>query len=199
MTVPESNSLLQQALLYIDEANSADPNHDIDETGTNIAKELLYGQRMSTVLNQLYPDASIHLQIAARAQHIERWKSLRSDYPEGRTGYKKWRAELGLFHAKKAAECMALAGYSTEECERVKYLIQKRQLKNDKETQALEDCACIVFLRFYFDAFIIKHDDDKLINILQKTWAKMSDHGRAAALKLTFSPKAQELIERALT
>ena len=199
MTVPESNSLLQQALLHIDEANSADPNHDIDETGAKVAKELLYGQRMSTVLSQLYPDASIHLQIAARAQHIERWKSLRSDYPEGRTGYKKWRAELGLFHAKKAAECMVLAGYSTEDAERVKYLVQKRQMKQDKETQALEDCICIVFLRFYFDAFIVKHDDDKLINILQKTWAKMSEHGHAAALKLKFSPKAQELIERALT
>lgn len=198
MTAPESNSLLQQALLYIDEANSADPNLDTDETGTSVAKELLYGQRMSTALSQLYPNASEHLQIAARAQHMERWKSLRSDYPEGRTGYKKWRAELGLFHATRAAECMTQAGYGTEECARVKYLVQKRQIKRDEETQALEDCACIVFLSFYLNAFIIKHNDDKLIDIIQKTWAKMSDHGHAAALKLNFSPKAQELIERAL-
>ena len=198
MTTPESSSLLSQALLYIDEANSADPNHDTDNNGANVAKELLYGQRMSAVLSQLYPNASLHLQIAARAQHMERWKSLRRDYPEGRTGYKKWRAELGLFHAKRAAECMMQAGYDAKECERVKYLVQKRQIKGDKETQALEDCACMVFLRFYFNAFILKHNDDKLIDIIQKTWAKMSDHGHAAALKLNFSPKAQELIERAL-
>ena len=198
MTTSESSSLLQQALLLIDEANRADPNLETDATGARIPKELLYGQRMSAVLNDLYPKASTHLQIAARAQHIERWKSLRSDYPEGRAGYKKWRAELGLFHANRAAECMAKAGFSTEDSDRVKYVVQKRQLKRDEETQALEDCACIVFLKYYFDDFIAKHDDDKLIDIIQKTWGKMSEHGHNAALKLNFSAKATELVTKAL-
>ena len=125
-------------------------------------------QRMSAVLSQLYPNASAHLQIAARAQHMERWKSLRNDYPEGRAGYKKWRAELGLFHATRAAECMTLAGYRTEDCDRVKYLVQKRQIKRDEEKQLEELQEKIKQL------MNMKSDDGEKVNkdIKDKQWRK---------------------------
>ena len=60
---------------------------------------LLYGQRMSAELDRFFPDASDALQIAARGQHVERWKLKRTEYPEGRAGYLAWRKAQGVFHA----------------------------------------------------------------------------------------------------
>ena len=71
-------------------------------------------------------------------------------------------------------------------------------MKQDAESQALEDVACIVFMKHYIDEFAAKHDDDKLIQILRKTWVKMSSHGHQAALGLPLSPRVADLVGRAL-
>lgn len=189
---------LTKILTLIDECNQKDPNIETDINGNEVPKELLYSYRMTEILNELFPNSSEYLKIAARGQHIERWKSLRSDYPEGRTGYKKWRAELGLFHAKRTGECMDLAGYTIEDIERVKYIVQKRGLKIDEETQALEDTICIVFLKYYLNEFVTKHNKEKLIDIIQKTWKKMSKYGHGSALKLNYKPEILTLIQEAL-
>lgn len=196
--MPERTQL-SVSLLQIDEANSQDPNTETCAvSGKTYPKELLYAQRMSEELLAFAPNASEHLQIAARAQHIERWKSPRDSYAEGRAGYKKWRAELALFHAESAAKIMQASGYPPEDCDRVKFLIQKRQLHRDKETQILEDVICLVFLKYYFGSFANKHHENKVIDIVQKTWKKMSDSGRQAALKIEFPRKLSLLINKAL-
>jgi len=153
---------------------------------------------MSETLAAFAPDAGDCLQIAARAQHIERWKSARADYPEGRAGYKKWRSELSQFHARRAGEIMREHHYSEEEVQRTEFLIQKRQLKRNPETQTLEDVICLVFLKHYFVAFAAKHNEDKLIDIVKKTWNKMSDSGHEAALKLDFSEEILNLLKKSL-
>lgn len=191
-------SQLDKTLHAIDFANSQDPNHEWVD-GQSQPKELVYGQRMSARLAVFQPGTSDHLQIAARAQHIERWKKPRGDYPEGRTGYKKWRAELGLYHAERAGQIMAEQGYAPDAIERVKFLIQKRQLHRDPESQTLEDVACLVFLEHYFAEFARKQDADKLIGIIQKTWNKMSASAQAAARQLPLSDDLLALITRALT
>lgn len=191
-------SRLTTVLQLIDDANSADPNHELDEQGSTHAKEWLYGQRMSLCLAEFEPHASEHLQIAARGQHIERWQSPRTDYPEGRTGYKKWRAELGLFHAKRVGELMLEAGYGEADIDRTRYLVQKRGLKRDDESQCLEDVICLVFLQHYLADFANKHPEDKLIDIIQKTWAKMSDRGHEAALKIPMAEHLSALVGKAL-
>lgn len=188
---------LQNVLNAIDAANAQDSN-TTNVDGELQAKELVYGQRMSATLETFCPNASEPLCIAARAQHIERWKSARSDYPEGRAGYKKWRAELALFHGTRAGELMLAEGYDEETIARVRYLIQKRQLKRDNETQTLEDVACLVFLNYYLEEFVAKHEEPKLIDIIQKTWKKMSDKGHEAALKLSFSENSLKLIQKSL-
>ncbi len=190
--------LLPAVLQQIDAANSLDPNTEVDEKGDSVAKELLYSRRMSDCLARFKPQASQHLQIAARAQHIERWQSKRSDYPGGRVGYLKWRKELGLFHANRTAELMAGVGYQEEDIERTKFLVKKTAIKRDEESQALEDVICLVFLDYYLDDFAQKHDEQKLIDIIQKTWAKMSQDGHEAALKLHYSADMTELIQKAL-
>ncbi len=181
----------------IDEANAQDPHEECAD-GVSYPKELLYSLRMSASLLKLFPDASEHLRIAARGQHIERWKSPRAAYPEGRAGYKRWRAELGLFHAQRVGELMLVAGFAESDVLKVKYLLQKRGLGHNEQTQHLEDTACVVFIEHYLEDFAGKHTDDKLIDIIRKTWTKMSAHGQAAALDLTLPPTLQRLIGVAL-
>ena len=88
--------------------------------------------------------------------------------------------------------------FSSEFIDRVSFLIKKKKLKKDEETQTLEDVICLVFLNFYYEEFLEKHTTEKMITILQKTWQKMSEKGHQAALKLSYSEKALELIQKAL-
>lgn len=181
----------------IDSANSQDPNR-VDVGGRSEPVELAYGRRMSRMLDRFRPEASEALKIAARAQHIERWTSSRETYPEGRVGYLRWRTDLKNYHAQRAGELMKDCGYSSEMIARVQSLIRKERLKYDTEAQALEDVICLVFLEDYFMNFAQKHAEEKVIDILRKTWTKMSEEGQTAALTLALSPAAQELLTRAL-
>lgn len=192
-----NNSRFKLAIEKFDQANLKDPNTEIID-GQSYAKEWLYAQRMSERLKLFAPDASEYLQLAARAQHIERWRSPRTDYPEGRSGYKKWRANLSFFHAQRAGELMAEAGYGSADIERVQYLIQKRQLKREPETQTLEDVICLVFIQYYLSDFCMKHSEDKLINIIQKTWKKMSKNAQNTALKFDMDANLLNLITKSL-
>ena len=188
---------LEAALAAIDAANGQDPG-TIDSDGRAEPRELVYGRRMSAWLERLAPDAGEPLRIAVRAQHIQRWKIPRGDYPQGRAGYKRWRADLARMHAELAAGIAAAAGYDPAACSRVRDLVQKRRLRTDPDAAVLEDCACLVFLEHYFADFSPRHDRAKVIDILRKTWAKMSPRGQAAALGLPLGPAERALVEEAL-
>ncbi|RYY74731.1 MAG: DUF4202 domain-containing protein [Gammaproteobacteria bacterium] len=188
---------LEQTLAAFDAANAQDPNIEIVD-GKKIPKELIYSQRMTEQLRKFLPEASEVLQLAARSQHICRWKIPRTDYPMDRQGYKKWRMDLAVFHGETAGQIMQETGYTEELIQRVKDLLLKRSLKRDDEVQALEDVICLVFLEFYLDDFASKHDEAKLIDIIQKTWNKMSAAGHTAALKLPLSNNMLALVTKAL-
>lgn len=179
---------LARVIEAIDRANAADP-HLVAAGKTTAPAERLYGERMSAALERLAPDAGEALMIAARGQHVERWKTPRALYPEGRAGYLKWRTDQKVFHARRLAEIMAPLGYDEAEIERVGALVRKERFKQDPEAQILEDVACLVFLDHYAAEFAEQHDDDKISDILAKTWAKMSPAGHAAALKLSLAPR----------
>lgn len=188
---------LEQTLAAFDALNAQDPNTEIID-GAAVAKELIYSQRMTAHLHQFVPDPSIELQLAARCQHICRWKIPRSDYPMDRQGYKKWRLDLAVFHGETAGEILHANSYDDITIQRVKDLLLKRSLKRDDEVQTLEDVICLVFLEFYLEDFTHKHDEAKLVDIIQKTWNKMSDAGHTAALKLPLSDAMLALITKAL-
>ena len=185
------------ASAWIDAENEADPNNEIYQDIT-YPKELLYSDRMYERLMAFQPDASEDVQIAAKAQHICRWKIIRESYPMDRVGYLKWREDLKKFHSKMTAEILKKAGYEDSFIDRVSFLIEKKSLKKDEETQLLEDVICLVFLEFYFDAFAHKHDAEKMKNIILKTWNKMSDKGHEEALKINFSAENLQLIKESL-
>ena len=181
----------------IDAANACDPNR-VEIDGRSEPAELVYGRRMSETLARMAPDASEHLRIAARGQHIERWTSPRTGYPEGRQGYLSWRKHLREFHARRVGEIMAAAGYHADDIARVGSLIRKERLKSDTAAQLLEDVVCVVFLEHYLAGFIGKTSEEKLTKILAKTWNKMSEPGHEHACKLSLSPAEAALLARAI-
>lgn len=193
----KSESAIKQVFSKIDQLNRQDPSQVLFQQAQQPAA-FVYGVRMTERLSQFEPNASEVLQIACRAQHIQRFKIQRDQYPMDKLGYKKWRSDLGAMHASITSELMAEAGYCSEDCQRVEKILRKQQLKSDNDTQILEDVACLVFLEHYFSDFCDKHNDEKLVGILQKTWKKMSADGQSCALNLSFGEREMSLIQRAL-
>jgi hypothetical protein len=178
-------SKLQQVIAGIDAANAQDPNIETDENGKQWPKELLYSVRMSDMLERYHPGADDVAQISMRGQHIKRWTSPRNAYPMDRQGYLQWRTQLYKFHANTSAEIMQQVGYDESSIERVQKAIGKKGIKVNKDTQLLEDVTDLVFIEHYMLAFAEKHpeyDEDKWLDIIRKTWQKMSDEGQQFAL-----------------
>lgn len=190
---------LKNVLDKIDEVNSQDTNIEVTEEGTKHPKELIYGIRMSEMLKNTFNSSSELLQIAARGQHIERWKIPRSDFPMDRKGYLKWRTQLKIFHGDKIAGIMKATEFLSEEISYTKTLLMKSNLKTNEDTQILEDTICLVFLKYYIEGFIKGKEHDKVIGIVRKTWIKMSEKARKEALKLTYSKTTESILTEALT
>jgi len=185
------------AIRKIDEANSQDPNKEIYQ-GKEYPKELLYSLRMSAWLDKLRPDAPEFLKLAARAQHLCRWEIPRSSYPMDRTGYLKWRTFLYSYHAEKAAAILRETGYDEETVRKISTLLLKQNIKRNPDMQLLEDVICLVFLENYFSDFSKQHEEEKIVQIVQKTWKKMSEEGHRAALQIPMSASASALVKKAL-
>lgn len=197
-----SESMLDQALALIDQANAEDPNI-VQVDGKDWPKERLYSERMTEMLQRFAPDADDVAKVAIRAQHIQRWKSQRSEFPEGRHGYLQWRTNLYKFHAETTAAILQQVGYDEEFIARVKKAIGKKAMKVNKDTQLLEDVTDLVFIEHYMLEFASKHpeyDEDKWLDIIRKTWKKMSAEGQAFALsgKIVLPEPLVPLIQKAL-
>lgn len=187
-----------RAIAEFDRLNAADPVLEPSLAGPR-PRLLLQAERLSRWVERLNPEASEALRLAARCQHLERFRIPRDSYPEGRTGYLRWRTELGRFHAERAATVLAELGYEADSIERVKRIVTKQNLHSNPDSQTIEDALCLVFLEFEFEAFLAKYPDaDKAVEILQKTWKKMSARGHAAALALPLPEAGKALVARAL-
>jgi len=194
------NARFAQAIAKFDAANAQDPNKEVFE-GKEYPKELIYAQRMSDMLQRFAPDASEALQLAVHAQHICRWKIPRESYPMDKSGYMQWRTFLYKYHGETAGEIMREVGYDEEMIGKVKSLLRKEKLKLNPETQALEDIIDLTFLQHYLEAFVSKYshyEEEKLLDILRKTWKKMSEKGHEAALKLDYTPEMLAVVKKAL-
>lgn len=188
---------LEQIFKRIDEVNRADPNLELVED-IEVPATLLYGTRMTSMLDRFAPSATQAVQIAARAQHIKRWSIPRSDYPMGKKGYYDWRQELGRKHAEWTAEILTEMDATPELIAEVSSLLRKEKLKSNPNCQQLEDVICLVFLSYYAEAFAAQHDEAKVIRILQKTWRKMSQAGHDYALAGNYTPAVTGLLKKAL-
>jgi hypothetical protein len=178
----------ETACAAIDRSNVEDP----------AGHELPYSQRMVEWTRTLAPGSSEELLLAVRAQHVRRWSVPRSQFPDGRAGYLSWRETLKKFHAETLAAIMKEAGYADASVAKAKALILRKNLASDPEGQTLEDAACLVFLQFEFGEFAAKTEEGKVVDILRKTWKKMSARAREAALALPLGTRESDLVRRAL-
>ena len=184
----------QLALAAIDAVHAEDPEQD----ASGRPRELVYAERMSAWLARLAPQASESLRLATRCQHLRRWAIARASYAEGKVGYLRWRKDESLAHAALAGEILRHAGYDEQAVKRVQSLVKKERIKHDPEAQALEDVTCLVFLEHEFAPFAAKHPEEKVIDILRKTWPKMSAAGQRAALRIDFPAALRTMVGKAL-
>jgi tRNAThr (cytosine32-N3)-methyltransferase len=181
----------------IDAAHVVDPARAPDGR----AAELVYAERMEAWVARLVPEASALLRLAARCQHLERWLVPRASFPEGKVGYLTWRRSLYTKQAERARALLLAAGVAEAEAAEVAIWVSKTGLKINAGSQALEDAACLVFLENEISAFAAQHADyprEKFIEILRKTWKKMSPGAQQAALALSLPPAITELVREAL-
>lgn len=166
----------ERAIALFDAANAQDPNQD-----QGLPKELLYAQRMTDMIGRYAPGASEVARLAVRAQHIKRWTVPRGSYPMTRDGYHAWRTGLYKFHADTAGELMQQAGYDAAMIDQVKAAVGKRGIKVNPDTQMLEDVTDLVFIEHYMQGFAGRHaeySEEKWLDIIRKTWRKMSGRAR---------------------
>ena len=192
-----SRTRFEAAIGRFDAENARDPNTEAAE-GRSWPRELLYARRLSGWVLTLCPNASEELRLAARCQHLCRWMIPRSSYEMTRAGYLRWRNDLKTFHAQKAGEILRAAGYPEETILRVNHLNLKKNFPHDPDSRVLENALCLVFLEHQFAALASRTADDKMINALRKSWRKMTPAAHEHALKMSFGPHEQSLIERAL-
>jgi hypothetical protein len=187
-----------EAFRRFDDENGNDPNLVMVE-GVAHPQELLYAERLTDWVLRLAPEASEHLLLAARSQHIRRWTVPRASYEMTRPGYLKWRADLKQFHAAQSAKILAEVGYDEETIQRVRDLNLKKLLGRDADSQVLEDALCLVTLQYQLADLMAKTDPAKMIEILRKTWKKMSPAAHVHALALSYSDGEKQLLEQALS
>ena len=192
-----SDDRFRCAVERFDAANGEDPNRELAD-GVEQPKELVYARRMTARLDRFRPDAPEAVRLAARCQHIRRWTIPRAGYPAGREGYRRWRTDLARFHSDTAAAILRDVGYGDEVVARVGSLLRKERLKADPDVQLLEDVICLVFVEHYLAGFAPKHDEETLAGVLRKTWRKMSEDGRRAALALDLPENVRSVVERAV-
>ncbi|KAF2473550.1 uncharacterized protein BDR25DRAFT_323381 [Lindgomyces ingoldianus] len=186
-----------KAISAIDAAHALDPNK-ITISGKEIPYELHYAQKCTEYLAKRAPEASEPLRLAIRAQHFRRWEVPRDSYPMTRVGYHAWRTYLKQRQAQLVQSICDECEYPIDFSNRVRALIRKEDLKQDEETQVLEDVACLVFLDDQFEKFEKEHDEEKIIAILKKTWGKMTEKGHELALQIPMSGRPQEVLQKAL-
>jgi len=191
-------SRFRAAIAAFERENSEDP-HTLSVAGEERPRELVDAERLVAWVERLAPDASEALRLAAHCQHIRRWQVPRGSYPAGRVGYLQWRTELSRLHAETATRILQGLGYEPELIDAVRRINLKQNLHKSPDTQTMEDALCLTFLEFEFSEFCAKYPAEKVIEVVQKTWKKMSAKGHELALTLPFSPASLELVKRALT
>jgi hypothetical protein len=188
---------LRRVFAAIDAVNAEDP-HMIEADGRQVPAELIYGRRITETLHRMVAEPSQPMRIAARGQHIGRWRLARRSYPEGRAGYLAWRRQQRVNQAERLGQIMAAEGYGADEIARVGTLIRKENMRADAEVQVFEDVICVMFFEHYLTDFVSRVEQEKLADILIKTWGRMSPLGRRRALMLDLPETVTRLMQREL-
>jgi tRNAThr (cytosine32-N3)-methyltransferase len=149
---------------------------------------------------RIVPEAGPVLRLAARCQHLERWSVPRGSFPMDRPGYLAWRQSLYVKQAARARQLLLAAGVREGEAAEAATWVSKKGLRTNAGTQALEDAAVLVFLESEIEAFAAQHAEyprEKFVDILRKTWRKMSPRAQEIALGLGLPAPIADLVREA--
>ena len=193
----ENKERLYQALHAFDMHNASDPK-TISWRGTQFPYELFYALRLFRRVILMDSNASEALMLASRCQHLRRWTIERNSFPEGRKGYLDWRNALKVFHADEAATILDECGYDDAMKQKVRTLNLKEDIKGNPDCQTLEDALCIIFLTHQLDDMIEKYPEEKVVSIIKKTAAKMSEQGLNIAKDIAYCDAARKVFNMAL-
>ncbi len=183
----------ERARVLIDSVHAADPAKAPDGRPA----ELAYADHIEKWVVRINPYADPVLRLAARCQHLERWSVPRGSFPDGKAGYLAWRRSLYVKQAERARELLLKAGVPAESAADAATWVSKTGLKTNPGTQALEDAAVLVFLESEIQAFAAQHSDyprEKFVDILRKTWRKMSPRAQDLAHGLNLPAPIEALV-----
>ena len=190
-------STFVKAIAAIDAANAEDPNSLLFR-GESRPQVLLQAERATHWIHEMEPAPSETLLLAARAHHLRRWELPRSDFEQGRAGYHAWRRAQARRHADGAGDLLERLGYEEESVRRVGEIIRKEGLGEDPEVQTLEDALCLVFLETQLEDFAAQHPEEKVVDVIARSLAKMSPRGRSVGAKLELPGDGPRLLSRAM-
>ena len=190
------NERLTAAFAAIDAANEADPTV-VTVRGEDLPLALAHGRLASGWVLRLVAAPDDALLIATRAHHLRRWEVPRSDYPEGRPAYLRWRKDQKARHARDVATLLEPLGYSADEIARTQALIRREGLGVDADAQAVEDAACLVFIETQLSAMVPRFERQHYLDVIRKTARKMSPQGLAAVSGIPLDETAQALLAEA--
>lgn len=185
------------AVSLIDSANAEDPNY-VEVRGERLPLALAHGRLAAEWIDRLVEDPGDALALAARAHHLRRWEVPRSNYPEGRAGYLRWRRDQKDRHAKEVADLLLAAGYDEATINRVQVLVRRQRLDVESGTQWIEDAACLVFLETQLVDVAGQLDRDHLVEVVRKTARKMSERGLAMVGEVPLGDEARQILADAL-
>lgn len=181
-------SAVEAALAAIDAANADDPNEVAGRP-----KELVHAERMTHWLAVLDPDADDAQRLAARAHHLRRWLRPRTDYPEGRAGYLRWRRDARAAHVRELDGVLAAHGVDGSVRAAALAIVGKDGLGVDPRVQTHEDALCLTFFELQAAA-AVEQLGDRSAEVVAKTLRKMSAPARANLAGADLDPSVRAAI-----
>ena len=189
-------SLFDAAVAAIDAANAADPTL-VTARGTLHPLALVHGLLAAEWMAHLHPHATDAWLLAARAHHLRRWELPRSQYPEGRAGYLRWKRDQRTRHGRDIGVLLAGVGYDEATIATVQALVRRESLAADPGAQAVEDVACLVFLETQLAEVAGKLAHEHLVQVLRKSLAKMSPAAKEAAARIPLTDDQRAVLAEA--
>lgn len=194
-TTPDEREAVTAAT--IDAANDDDPDRVVVDGADRPLQQTL-GRVASVWVDRLDPTAGPAQRLAARAHHLRRWETPRSDYPEGRAGYLRWRRDARARHAADVGVLMEGEGWDPATIETVQGLVVKQGLGSDPRAQTHEDAVCLAFLTVQLDDVAERLGRDRTVEVLRRTVAKMSPEALAQVPELGLGDHGRSLLDEAL-
>ena len=190
----------QDAVAAFQEIHRSDPRRIQLPEGES-PWSVYYHQRLLYWVRELSPEAPEEMLVAAHSQHLRRWQTPRDRFPAGRTGYRSWRKAAARNQLAETEEILKKVGYSAGFISRVSDFLMKRRRRLDPQVATFEDAICLVFLENELLAFAATQPRSKVIEVLRKTWKKMSQAGQKEALELKqkLPQEAADLLLEALS